>query len=267
MDDIDYDIDDDIDDDDDIFHLQNVENADKDQHQCYLMNFFILYPCSSFFELLITALCNQKLTEMLKLQVKDNCFLKFIKDKFSSDPKMLGKELIKIERIIAFPRKIDFFNLDEEEAKREKIIEIVEKQFFHMHRPVIFHSEGIPSNFDYPCQVLGTKMLKNLDLIKNSHPGIYKKCLKRANNFMNVENQDYYVISFIIGAKNRVPVLVMINQETKLEYYGMKVSENKTEIIKSKEEIPTFIDTIYLLFYQFSDNNHFEDCNSHIQYL
>lgn len=251
MDEIDIDIDD-----DDIFHLQDFENADKDQHQCYLMNYFILYPCSSFLELLITALCNQKYTERLKRQVNDNFFQKF--NKFLSDPKILGEELKKIEKDIAFPRKIDIFDLDEEEAKREKIIEIVEKQSFHVYRPVIFHSEGIPSNFDYPCQVLSSKIQKNLDLIKNSYPGIYKESLKRANNIMNEENQDYYVISFIIGAKNGVPVLVMLNQETKLEYYGMKVSENKTEIIKSKEEIPTFIDTIYLLFYQISDNNHFE---------
>lgn len=243
-------------------------------------NTFKELPCDDYFQLFMAAFYRQQLDdwsgfenepEFYRQQLDDwlgfeiepefynTMKFKVINEFFSnqaSDPQKFVEILKENQHYISTILLAAFFYLDEEEDnKREKITKILENEKNSTTiSPKIIYSRGISSNLDFPFEVLRKRHVHleeyQINIISRLRKWKNEDCQKKFDQAFSEGCNCIYKISFILGSKNDVPVLLMFNQKTKLRYFGTKVSQNKIEVFKSKEKFLDSIDTIYLLFYK-----------------
>lgn len=57
-------------------------------------------------------------------------------------------------------------------------------------------------------------------------------------------NHHYFKLQYIIGAKNRITILILFK-----ENHGNEICQGKTKLLIANEELLASIDVIYLLLY------------------
>lgn len=156
-------------------------------------------PCHNFGHLIITALGNCQYTDALKSQVNINeSAINEFYNSFSNEfeHKKIGQELqnyFTYNSQISYIENISFVNLDKEKNQREQIIDKLKNIGIYM--PIIFYTEGISSEFNYPLKVLHHTNLK-LDGLKSSKlKGMkYDDFVKKVNQNVTYKLHKYYVL-------------------------------------------------------------------------
>lgn len=180
--------------------------------------------------------------------------IKFFQRLFAKNRKKIIIQLDELQKCIAFSRDIDFVDLDTGKDQRDIIINTIQNVKSYTDKPFLFFSKGTSSQTKFPLRVLMQRNLESLldnktviDILTKKYKidsDDEKKKKSKAKEIYSQECKNYCNLSFIIGTKNGIPILLLINQSC-----IVKVYDNKSEMFENDESIMNSLDTIYMLYY------------------
>lgn len=165
------------------------------------------------------------------------------------DRKNFIKEINNHQKYIAFQSEIKFIELKSLEPDQIKEKLMNSEDFYY--KPILFYTlEDVSSSLDFPIKVLMKRNLKlNDNVLKRIKEKKGLKCQDSElgnviNEMVAKKSKRYFQLSFIIGAKNGVPTLILFDGSKMIKIY-----DGKSEPIEEDEDLTYSLDLIYMLYY------------------
>lgn len=140
----------------------------------------------------------------------------------------------------AYGRYINFENLDYKSNKNSIADKLRSVQVLYS-APYLFYSKiGIPKQSDI-FKFLPIKVFIQKDNFPSEQASFNKKC--------NEKTKVYYQMTFIIGSKGGIPVLILFSENC-----AICSADNSTKILNDYKEISDSIDCVYMIYYSINEN-------------